>query len=216
MAVEKYNGIFIPQDAIDAIRDKLSEVGIEVQGYDREIASPHITLEYQGAESLGRYFGEEAEIRVVGYASGAPSDTSFSGATEGVAVVVTFPNNPELQERFENMEAYRNETCGREGGFMLHITMSLDGEMKAVETGYLEFESIPEDKQFIIEGGVFGGFIEAGVIDVGDKEYSELEIRIVDIDDTEDGADTEIPEEPMDGIPEFPDEDDDYDGGGDY
>lgn len=226
---EVYNGIFIPAEAISEIRDKLAENGIEVQGYDKEIASPHVTLEYRGAESMQDYFGERAEIRVVGYASGAPTDSRFSGATEGVAVEIRFPDNPELQSRFEATEYDRNETCGREGGFQLHITMSLDGEMKAVETGYLEFHELPEDKQFVIEGGMFGGYMEDGTVDIGDNAfYKDMEVTIKDIDsvdcenspDKDNNPDNDIvvdgEQNPDDGIKIDIDDSDSDDGGSDF
>lgn len=216
---EIYNGIFIPPEAIDTIRDKLSENGIDVQGYDSEIKSPHVTLEYRGAESMREYFGENAEIKVVGYASDAPTDTKFSGAAEGIAVEVRFPDNLELQSKFEETEYTRNETCGREGGFQLHITMSLDGEMKAVETGYLEFQELPEDKQFVVEGGAFGGFMGEGVVDVGpDKEYSDLEVKIRDIDaqnEVDKDLNPDADKNPDEEQPDVMENDDDDDSGGD-
>lgn len=211
---EIYNGIFIPPEAIGEIRDKLAEIGVDVKGYDKEIESPHITLEYRGAESMREYFGERAEIKVAGYASNAPTDTRFSGATEGVAVEITFPDNPELQSKFETVEMTRNETCGREGGFQLHITMSLDGEMKAVETGYLEFQELPEDKQFVIEGGTFGGYMGEGAVDVGtDKEYSDLEIKIRDTDAHDNDTNPDADKNPDTEQPDIVENDNDDDGG---
>lgn len=213
---EIYNGIFIPPEAIGEIRNKLAEMGVNVKGYDKEIETPHVTLEYRGAESMQEYFGESANIKVVGYASDAPTGTRFSGATEGVAVEITFPDNPKLQSKFKTVEITRNETCGREYGFRLHITMSLDGEMKAVETGYLEFREFPEDKQFVIEGGVFGGYMGEGTVDIGtDKEYPDLEVKIRDMDthdnDANPDADKKLyTEEP--NIVENDNDDDDDDG----
>ena len=187
---------------------------MDVKGYDKKIESPHITLEYRGAESMREYFGESAKIKVVGYASDAPTDTKFSGATEGVAGKITLPDNSELQSKFETVEMTRNKTCGREGGFQLHITMSLDGEMKAVETGYLKFQELPEDKQFVVEGGTFGGYMGEGVIDIGiDKKYSNLEIKIRDTDTRDNDTNPDADKNPDTEQADVVENDNDDDGG---
>lgn len=234
---EKYNASFIPPETVDAIREKVAESGIDVKGYETKITEPHVTLEYRGAESMREYFGEKSEIKVVGYASGAPTDTKCSGSIEAVAIEIKFPNNPDLQNRFENVENYKNDTCGREGGFQLHITMSFTGDngepnpMRAAEAGFLEFIELPEDKQFVIDGAVFGGCSENDSIDIGpDVDYADLEVEIVDAVDTSENISPDGEQydrmdvedgEPTDDGPDEPDtpdsfDDDNYDGVSDY
>ena len=201
---EKYSAAFIPPKTVNDIREKIAETGITVRGYDVKIEEPHTTLEYRDAESLREYFGERAEIKVIGYATGTPTDTRCSGAIEAVSVEIRFPNNLDLQNRFENMESHKNDTCGREGGFQLHITMSFTGDngepnpMRAVEAGFLEFIELPEDKQFVIKGAVFGGCMEDDSVDIGpDIAYADLEVEIIDAVDVplEDASpDSEMPE----------------------
>lgn len=190
MAKEIYNAIFLPPEAIDLIRDKLSENGIELHSYDNEISVPHATYEFRGLESMSDYFGQTVDIQITGYASDRPSDSTFSGQIEGVSIVV-LPTTNDLAERFDSLENSRNDNCGRENGFSLHITLSHENDIKPVECGYLCFEEFPEDKQFIIKDCVFGGFFGnidgEPNIDIGkDKEYKEIEVEIIDIEQPED------------------------------
>ena len=215
---EIYNAIFISPDTISDIRDRLSDIGVDVLQGDREISAPHITLEYRGAESLSDYFGASADIKVTGYSHDGPPDSDKQGAVEGVSVEIIFKgDNAEfLQTKFEDMENVRNETCGRECGFDLHITMSTTDGMPPVETGYCYFEALPEDKQFVIEGGVFGGFMGSvdgePVIDIGDKEYSELSNDIIDISDYNEDTSPDADIDNIDNIDDldYVDNDDDY------
>lgn len=204
---EIYSGIFFPPEAVDEIRSYLADEGIDVQGYDKNIQTPHVTYEFKG-ETMKEYFGEVAEVKITGYASGTPNDSEFTGSIEAVSVEVSFPNAPYLETAFEGQEAFRNETCGRENGFDLHITLSLEGDITPVEAGYLEFEMLPEDKQIILEGGTFGGFYPNN-IDIGtEKEYSDLNFDIRDDTDVFD-ADIEI-EISLDDIDNFEEDNESY------
>lgn len=178
-----YNGLFLSPDIISDIRNAVEEAGIETNERDVEISSPHITLEYRGEESYSDHFGAIADVKIVGYASERPEDSKFDGKVEAVAVEVNFRDNPELQTKFETSEVYRNENCGRENGFMLHITLSRDEDTRPVEAGHLNFIEIPEEKQSTIEGLVFGAYYSDGVgVDIGDTDYKDLENNVVSPD----------------------------------
>lgn len=184
MTKEIYNAIFLPPDIIDSIRDKLSENGIELHICDNEVSTPHVTYEFRGLESMSDYFGQSVDIKVTGYASDTPSDSQFAGLIEGISIEV-LPTSNDLSEKFDTIENFRNDNCGRENGFSLHITLSYDNDIKPVECGYLCFEELSEDKQFVIENCIFGGFYGyvdgEPNIDIGnDKEYKDLEVKILD------------------------------------
>lgn len=199
MKNETYNGVFISPDTVADIRDRLSDLGFDVDQRGYDAPAPHVTLEFRPNESMRDFFGESCSIVIKGYGVGTPEDSDSVGKCEGVLVSV-ITDNPELQSRFDNLENDRNCTSGRETEFHAHITLSYDrGEITAVETGYIEFEALSPEDYIRIDGAIFGGFYPDGV-DTGDRElHTEIaEAKVKDEDmnpDKEPNPDEEPPDE---------------------
>lgn len=131
-----YIGCFVPEDEMSVIFSRLGKPRLA-----RAIAFPHVTFKYRPAEVDESLFGEKLAIRVVGYGN--------DGSNEGVRVTLSAEN------------AVISRMIG--GVAVPHITLSVSGSGKPVNTKFLRFSSV---EPFEITG-YFGGYTAGGGVVTG-------------------------------------------------
>lgn len=103
------------------------------------IEAPHITFKYRPEFVDESLFGEEIQVKVLGYGN--------DGQNEGLLVEL-HTENATLTEMANSIEVQ-------------HITLSIGVDAEAVDTKYLDFT--PIEPFYIV--GHFGGFIKGGIVD---------------------------------------------------
>lgn len=133
-----YIGCFVPEDEMSIVFSRLGEPRLE-----KAIAFPHVTFKYRPAEVDESLFGEKLAIRIVGY--------GIDGSNEGVRVELST----------ENAAISRMIGCIA----VPHITLSVSGTGKPVNTKFLRFSSA-EPFEIV---GYFGGYTAGGGVVTGAK-----------------------------------------------
>ena len=124
----QYIGVFIPNEEI---YEKVTEIG---ERLSKLIKYPHVTFKYKPDAVNESLFGEEIEIKIIGYGN--------DGINEGLKVEL-YTTNHNLQSMIDEIE-------------VPHITLSISDDGKAVNTRFLCFKDI---EPFTIIGK-FSGYMK--------------------------------------------------------
>lgn len=129
----KYTGCFFAPELL-----KRSLENCTRQKLAKEIANPHVTFVYRPEEVPAMLFGQRVTVRAIGYGCDG----------ENEALQVEFADLPDC------LKPYTGDIA------IPHITLSIAGSAKAVNSRYLDFKPIVP---FPLTG-IFGGMDEAGTV----------------------------------------------------
>ena len=163
MARVNYMGVFFDAEVMQELIERQGEK------LPKLVKNMHCTFRYAPSNGEIKNFmeivGQEFEIKVVGYCS--------DGKNSGYEIEI----GPELNKYYNNTHTIDKDGIPTVEPTSMHITVSMSEDGKAVDTGMLPFERLPEDKQFAVKG-------KAGVFMLDKEKGNHVSFDIKEIEPT--------------------------------